>query len=219
MARRIGWTILVLVVLIVVAITADVVSRARTESIIAAELRSSASAMSGVDVSIAGAAFLPQLFAGHFDQVTATADTLLVDGLELDDVHATLTDVSADDGTAGSILFTAQLTPAALTATVAPDLTYTIEDGALVATLASAPLAASLVPQANGAVIDLRVTELSLAGIVVAPEDLPLGLGAVFDDLAVDVDLPAGIRLDDVTVGSEALEVTVSGTDVLLSEF
>ncbi|MCV2392722.1 DUF2993 domain-containing protein [Actinotalea sp. M2MS4P-6] len=216
--RRIGWSLLILVVLGAAVVAGDVLLRAHAESVVAQGLRDRLSGLHGVDVSIEGTPFFTQLLAKQFSTVDVTATSMMAGGLELDDVHAVLTGVGTEGGTVGTLAMTATVTPGALDATSGGTLTYTVENGELVATLTSAPLAASMVPHVNGDAIDLEVTELQLAGVGVAPEDLPLGLGAVFENLSVAVELPTGMHLDEVTVGADALEVSVSGTDLVLEQ-
>ncbi len=218
MARRIAWIVLVLVVLAVAAVAADVLLRAHAESVVERDLRSQITGLHGTDVTIAGTPFTTQLLAGSFERVDVTATSLLVDGLELDDVQAVLTDVDTEAGTAGTLDLTAVLHPQALTATSGGDLTYEIVDGELVATLTTAPLAASMVPTARGDAIELDVTRLMLADVAVAPEDLPLGLGDAFEDLMVPIELHPGLSLDEVRVDGDHLVVTISGTDVAMEE-
>lgn len=216
MLRRLLIALLVVVVLGAAAAGGDVVMRHRTVGVIESDL--AGLGLHNPHVSIGGLVVTPQLLAGRFGRMVVTADSMLVRGLELDDVEATLTDVTTgDDPRAATFAATARLTPASMTAAVGADLDITVQDGALVATLRAAPLSATIVPQLHGDRIDLEVTTLTLAGVSVAPADLPLGLGDAFQNMSVAVDgLPPGIVLEDVTVGPTALELTFSGTDVAL---
>lgn len=207
-----------IVVLGIAAVATDVILRAHAEATVEADLSEQIAGLHGADVSIGGTPFVTQLLAQRFQRVDATATSLLVDGLELTDVTAVLTDVDTSAGTAATLELTAVVTPQALTATAGGDLEYTVEDGEVVATLTAAPLAASMVPTARGDAIDLDVTSLMLAGVAVAPEDLPLGLGQAFEDLSVPVELDGGLSLDEVQVAADHLVVTISGSDVTLEQ-
>lgn len=216
MLRRLLVVLLVIVALGAAAVGGDAVMRHRTVSVIEEDLVGRG--LHNPRVSIGGLVVTPQLMAGRFGRMTVTADSMLVRGLELDRIDATLTDVTTGETpSAGTFSATAELTPAAMTAAVGGDLDITVQDGALVATLRAAPLSATIVPQLRGDQIDLQVTTLTLAGVSVAPADLPLGLGDAFESMAIPVDgLPSGVVLDDVTVGPAALELAFSGTDVAL---
>ncbi|HMO11644.1 MAG TPA: hypothetical protein PKB06_09120, partial [Actinotalea sp.] len=121
-----------------------------------------------------------------------------------------------DEPTAGTLTATASASTDALSA-AAPGLAFVVEGDQLVATLATAPLAAVVVPTAGGDGIELEVTELRLGGVTVSPEDLPLGLGDAFQGLRVPVTLPAGLTLDEVAVSATGLDLTVGGRDVVLT--
>lgn len=216
MLRRLLVVLLVVVALGAAVAGGDAVMRHRTAAVIEADLVDLG--LHNPKVSIGGPIVTTQLLAGQFDRMVVTADSMLVSGLELDNVDATLTDVTTGDTPhAGTLAGTAELSPAAMTAAVGADLDITVQDGALVATLRAAPLSAAIVPQLHGDQIDLEVKQLTLAGVSVAPADLPLGLGDAFEKLSVPIDgLPSGVALEDVTVGPSALELTFSGTDVSL---
>jgi hypothetical protein len=214
--RRLLVVLLVLVVIGAAAAGGDAAMRHRTVAVIESDL--ARLGLHNPHVSIGGLVVTPQVLAGRFGRMVVTADSMLVRGLELDHVEATLTDVTTgEQPEAGGFSATAELSPAAMTAAVGADLDITVQDGALVATLRAAPLSATIVPRLRGDLIDLEVTELALAGVAVAPADLPLGLGDAFEKMSVPVDgLPSGVVLEDVTVGPSALELAFSGTDVAL---
>lgn len=216
MLRRLLVALLVVVVLGAAAVGGDAAMRHRTVGVIESDL--AGLGLHNPHVSIGGLIVTPQLLAGRFGRMVVTADSMLVQGLELDRVKATLTDVTTGDAPrAATFAATAQLTPAAMTAAVGGDLDFAVQDGAVVATLRAAPLSATIVPTLRGDRIDLEVTALTLAGVSVAPADLPLGLGDAFENMSVAVDgLPSGAVLEDVTVGPTALELTFAGTKVAL---
>ncbi|MCB2176014.1 MAG: DUF2993 domain-containing protein [Actinomycetales bacterium] len=216
MLRRLLIALLVVVVLGAAAAGGDAAMRQRTVGVIESDL--AGLGLHNPHVSIGGLVVTPQVLAGRFGRMVVTADSMLVQGLELDHVDATLTDVTTgDEPRAGTFVATAELSPAAMTAAVGADLDITVQDGALVATLRAAPLSATIVPNLRSDRIDLEVTKLTLAGVSVAPADLPLGLGDAFENMSVAVDgLPPGVVLEDVTVGQTSLELSFSGTDVAL---
>ncbi|MDO8122215.1 DUF2993 domain-containing protein [Isoptericola sp. b490] len=218
MLRRVLVLVLVLVLLGAAAAAGDLVLRHRTEAIIENELV--AIGMQNPRVSVGGPVVTPQVLRGRFDTLTVMADALLADGVELDRLHATLTDVTAGDHPrAGALSGTAEMTPAAMTAALGQELDVSIEGGALVATLRAAPLSATVVPHLRGDRVDLEVTQLTLAGVSVAPADLPLGLGDAFENMSVPISgLPDGVVLDAVHVGPQALELSFKGTDVPLEK-
>lgn len=217
MTRRLLIVFAVLAVLVGGAVVADVVTRAHTESLLRDDLRTAG--FGSPDVDIEGTPFLTQLLGGTLADVRLSADSYLADGLELTDVRARLTDVEAGSPSrAATFAATAALTPTAMTAALGAPLDITIVDGALVLTLRDAPLSASVVPHLRGDRIDLEVTELALAGLAVAPADIPLGLADAFEGLSLPIDgLPDGVVLEDLTVGETALQVSLSGTDVPLA--
>lgn len=216
MLRRLLVVLLVVVVLGAAAAGGDAAMRKRTVDVIESDL--TGLGLHNPHVSIGGLIVTTQVLAGQFGRMVVTADSMLVKGLELDRVEATLTDVTTGaEPKAGAFAATAELSPSAMTAAVGGDLDITLKDGALVATLRAAPLSATIVPHLNGDQIDLEVTQLALAGVAVAPADLPLGLGDSFENMSVPVTgLPRGVVLDDVTVGQTGVELTFSGTDVAL---
>jgi hypothetical protein len=214
--RRLGVVLLVVVLLVGVAVGVDLVTRARTESLLGADLRRGG--LMDPKVTITGMPFLTQLLGGEFHKVRVSGTSVLVDGLELDHVRATLIGLDAKaPARVATATATAEVTPAALTAALGADMDFSIADGALVATLRSAPLSASVVPHVSGDRVDLEVKDLALSGVAVAPQDLPLGLGDAFEGLSLEVTgLPEGMHLDGLTVGATALDVSLSGTDVAL---
>ncbi len=121
MVRRLLVVLLVVVVLGAAAAGGDAAMRQRTVAVIESDL--TGLGLHNPHVSIGGLVVTPQVLAGRFGRMVVTADSMLVQGLELDRVDATLTDVTTGaEPRAGAFAATAELTPAAMTAAVGGDL-------------------------------------------------------------------------------------------------
>lgn len=207
-----------LVVAVVVlggAALADAAMRARVEAGIAAELRDGG--VAGADVLIPGWPFLTQVAGGRFDRLDVTGDQVAaVPGLT--DLRATLTGVATTaPHTAETLTASARLGAEAID--LGDDLLVSVEDGAVVVGLRILDIQAVVAPRLDGELIALDVVELRVAGLAAAPEDLPLGLDAAFEGLAVPVPaLPAGLRLTAVQARAGYLELSLAGSDVTLED-
>lgn len=204
------------------AVIGDTVARGRVEATVEQRVADAAPGTQGVAVTIPGTPFLTQALGGQLGTVQVRADRLVADGpagpVPITDLRVTLHDVTVSEPyTAGSLLGTGDVATADLGAQLGEGLELGVVDGVLTVTLTGIPLAAGMEATALGDAISLDVTQLWLADVPVAPEDLPFGIGAELQDLVVPLDLPLGLTLREVQVLESGVRVTVAGTDVALT--
>ncbi|ROR96817.1 hypothetical protein EDD28_1408 [Salana multivorans] len=237
--HRRGRTVLAVVVSIVVLLTlaigADRATLAwatsKAESLVTQELGARE-----VDVTLHGFPFLTQVASGSLDDVDLRAASLTVDGLLLTDVTGRAHGVpTSTTGTITSVEAEAVIPTATLQtlldrelaerdlSDVAEALTVTVDGGrvAVDADLGLVTIGVDLVPSAAERAIDLDVATVRLAGVVIAPKDIPFGLGdrllEMLGELSVPLDaLPAGVSLDDLEMIDGGVRVRLSGSQVQL---
>lgn len=220
-ARAVVGTVVVLGVLVGGAAVADGVVRERTEDELAANLQTQIPGLDAEpEVTIGGFPFLTQVLAGELDEVHATAPSLTVEGIPLEDVVVDLAGVSTDQPTqVRDATMTASVSLASMTEVLAVPVDLAIDGERLVASgdILGLPLEAALAPRADGRAIAVDVETINLGGVEVAVEDLPGALADQLTGLTVPVDgLPEGIELTEVTVTTEGVDLTAAGSDVVL---
>jgi hypothetical protein len=229
MMRRVAAAMGALVLVVVVAIGADVVVRAvverrATEALAETGLEFSPDAA----VSMGGFPFLTQLARGRLTAARVTAESVVIDGVELTDVVATAHGLTtASPYTAEEVTLEATAPAATLTAAVAGslvgrlglDVEVSVEDDRLVAStrVLGLPATVTMRPEPAGSSIGMGVESASIAGLTVSVEDLPAVLRDALDGLEVPLDgLPDGFELTETQVVPDGLRLTAAGQDVSL---
>lgn len=216
-----------LVLLAVVAVVADRVTCALTQSGTAEALRTAVDDSEAVDVDIRGFPFLTQLAAGTLDDVQVRADRITLNGFTVVDAEATATDVRLrDDQRAEQVTVTGTLTTEQLAETLRErtgwDIALTSQDGALTASTAvlGVPAVLTLTVTAAGADgLAVTVAGVTLGGVAVDTGTLPSDLIASIVDLTSLTDrLPATAAITAVTVTDAGLRATITATDVTLDD-
>ncbi|WP_147919010.1 DUF2993 domain-containing protein [Ruania zhangjianzhongii] len=220
-------TVLVLVLVLAAGYAADRVTAQRTEQAITDELTEAAGGQ-GVQTDIAGPLFLPQVIGGSLDQVDVRADQVQLQDLVIADVTGTAHGVSVDEPrTADRLSVTGTLPVQTLRSLLGqsdlvPDgLELDVTDGRLVAELSvlGATLRATADPVVRDGSIYLQPRELTLGGVQLDLAHLPGAVDEVIGSLAVPTDaLPEGISPAAIDVTDGGIRLTVTGTDLTLSE-
>jgi hypothetical protein len=177
-------------------------------------------------VEIHGFPFLTQVLAGSLDRVTARADGLMVEGVQLTDVDVVARGVGTDEPyTVDDAVLTATLSVAAaqelLTSHTDLDVELAAESGGLVArtTVLGVELTAGLEPRAEDGGIRVDVSTLRLGPAEIDVEDLPRALEDRLTDITIPIEgLPAGIGLTGVEMRDGAIRLTATGTDVVVED-
>lgn len=221
--RRLGWFLVVLVLLAGLAYGADVVLRDAAEDRVAAEVdRVIPGVAHTPDVTIEGFPFLTQVVAGELDSVRLDSAAANVQGLRLQDVVVRLQGVTVESPyRARTAELTALVTPvAAKTALGLTDLDLTVRSGELLAgaTVLGLPLDVALTTRVEGSEVVVDVEAFVLGGVRVEATDLPAEITAQVQDLRFAVNgLPANMRLTGVTVVDGGVEIAATGHDIELS--
>jgi len=207
------------------AVVADRVAVGRAQELAVTELQTKVEGVSGEpEVTIGGFPFLTQLAAGKLSHVTAHADALTLDGVEVTDVVVDADGVAtAEPYTVDRADLTGTLTAAELQRLVAAnsdaDVDLQIENDDLTAATAVLGLdvTATLVPRVDNGEIRVDVATVAFGGFAVDVTDLPGVLAGQLSDLAVPIDgLPEGFELSGVEVRDGGVRITASGLDVVL---
>ena len=222
--------LVVVVVLAGVAVAVDRVALHYAEGRAATTLRSSQGLTSTPDVSVAGFPFLTQLAAGEFDEITITAHDVSSGSrvaLKLADVvvhlhHVTVSNnyssFAAQSATADGRITYAELSRV-LGATV-----RNAGGGRLVAEPTVTVLGRTYTGRVSAVVrgsaadgirfVDPRVTVTGTQ----LPDVVTEALGQVFSTGISLAGLPFGITLDKAVVGSDALELALTGRNLSYSK-
>ena len=220
-------TLAILVLVLALGYAADRWTAHRTEQTITDEL-TEAAAGEGVQTDIAGLLFLPQVIGGSLDQVDVRADQVQLQELVIDDVTGTAHGVSVDEPrTADRLSVTGTLPVDTLRALLAQSdlvpegLELDVADGRLVAELQvlGADLRATADPVVRDGSIYLEPRELTLGGVQLDLAHLPGAVDELVGSLAVPTDaLPEGISPAAIEVVDGGIRLTVTGSDLTLSE-
>lgn len=220
-------TVLILVLVLAAGYAADRWTAHRTEQAITDELIEAAGG-EGVHTDIAGPLFLPQVVGGTLDRVEVRADQVQLQDLAIAEVTGTAHGVSVDQPrTAEELTVTGTLPVETLRALldqsdqVPENLELDVADGRLVAELQvlGATLQATADPVVRDGSIYLEPRELTLGGIQLDLAHLPGAVDEVIGSLAVPTGaLPAGIAPAAIEVVDGGVRLTVTGTDLTLSE-
>ena len=225
MGRRLGITLLVLLVLLVgLGVIADRVAVAAAERLAVAKVEDSLDVSGTPQIDVHGFPFLTQALNGTLDKVTAHADAITLDGTPLSDVDVTANGVSTRAPYAVQrAVVTGTLSTAALEQLVTEHTGVAVTlrpEGEQLIAMGNAlglPWSAHLVPRAEGGEIHVEVASVRLGGMEVSAGSLPGGLGSMLSDLAIPIDgLPQGVAVTDVTVSDAGVRLTATGTDVLV---
>lgn len=213
----------VVAVLVGGAAVADGVVRERTEERIADELRAGIAGLGSTpDVTIDGFPFLTQVLAGSMDSVVVTAPSATFEGLRMDDVDVRLSDVSTGvPTTAGVAEMTADVSLASIQDVLDVPVDLTIENRAFLVTasLFGVPLTVTLTALPAGRAIEVAPQTVSLGGLTISADDLPAGLTDQIDDISIPVEqLPQGMELTSLVVGTDGVTLEAWGTDVVFDE-
>lgn len=218
MARRVVWSLVVVVVLAGVAVVADVVVRQQTEQRIAADVAAAFDLAAPPHVEVGGTAILPQLASGEIGAVRLEADEATVGQVPLRDVVVDLEGVEVQaPHTTRQVQFRGVVSPDALTMFEGADIRLGDGQVVVVADLFGAELTVRATPVAQGRAVHVRLDSLEVAGAEVAAADLPAPVTALLERIRIEIDaLPEGMVLDSVTVLDSGFAITASGADVAM---
>lgn len=218
--------VLTVLVLLAAALVADRVMLARAEARVVDQLDAYLDVSGRPEVTIAGFPFLTQLLAGELGRVDATAPAAGSEGVELRDVEAQALRVTLEEpARVGELEVRGTLDEAALQRLVDDqselDLTLVARaDGLEAATeVLGLEVALTVDPVVVGESLRLQVRTVTLGGVEVGAAELAPLLGE--DQLTVDLavpDLPLGLRLASVAPQDGGVRLTLTGSDVVLSE-
>jgi hypothetical protein len=221
MKRLLGW-VGALVALVLLAVVADRVAVRAAENGAVQAFEQQADDVAGARLDITGFPFLTQLARGELAHVTGSADSASFAGYAVSDLRIDAHGVSTSapyrlaSGTASGLLATGSLEQALRDQSrLAVDVGT--QDGTL--TLALDVLGLEVVvagrPRVDGPrTLGVDVTSVTAGPGVVSVDDLPGPVADLLTDLRVELDLPAGVALDDVQVADGAVRVALTGTDV-----
>jgi len=207
------------------AVVVDRVAVGRAQDRAVTEIQANVEGVSGEpDVTIGGFPFLTQLAAGKLSHVTAHADALTLDGVEVTDVEVDADGVTTTEPySVDSAALTGTLSAAELNKLVAAnsdlDVDLQIVDDQLTAAtkVLGLDMTAALVPRVDNGEIRVDVASVTFGGFTVAVADLPGVLAGQLSDLTVPIaGLPAGFTLSDVAVQGGGVRITATGLDVVL---
>ncbi|WP_159793494.1 LmeA family phospholipid-binding protein [Puerhibacterium puerhi] len=234
---RRGWVraLVTLLVLAALLVAADRAAAWFAGNAAAQALETRGEGVTGADVSVHGFPFLTQLAAGSLDDVTGTMRSGTFGTYELRDVRFATSDLEprapyhASAAQADGVLTYASV-QAALADQVGADVSVgaaePAEDGAgalevtFPATVlgATVDVGATAVPTVTDeSTVTLDVRSVTVAGARLDPDDLPGGLGDRVRQIAVPLDLPAGVALRSVAAEPEGLRIALAAQDVDLA--
>lgn len=208
------------------AVVVDRVAVGRAQELAVSELRANVEGVSGEpEVTIGGFPFLTQLAAGTLTNVTARAEAMTLDGIEVTDVVVDADGVTTTEPyTVDRAELTGTLSVAELQRLVEEnsevDVELQIEDDQLTAAtqLFGLDVTATLVPRVDNGEIRVDVATVEFGGFAVDVGDLPGVLAGQLSDLTVPIDgLPEGVELSGVEVRDGGVRITATGVGVLLT--
>jgi len=225
---RLRWVVGVLAVLALLAgavvVTSSVLHNL-AEQRVADELTTGLGLDRAPDVQIdASRPFLLQLMRGRLDELTASTPELTLDALTVVDVHLVAHDVTTTTPTRAATVEVVGVVPTeTVQRSVAEqsglDVTVAVTNGALRASgsVLGLELGLSLAPRVESGRLLMDVVAVDLAGAQVAVDQLPDQLRQQLTGYELPVTgLPAGLAVADARVVASGVELTVSGTDVVL---
>lgn len=232
-----GVALLVLLVVLGLLIGADRWTHAYAQREVGSRLQTSLGTTAAPTVQIAGFPFLNQVATGRYHRIVVDAGAIPAqgeDGLAVDDLDATLTDVVTTDRfatvTAGRVQGTARIGYAALSrrAGAAITLGYGGQDGSgrgrVTASTSTTLFGTELKVSATGTLgvdstnqtVSILDPTLDVVGLTL-PGSLTEALAARFVRPIPVGALPLGVRLDGVEPTADGVVATVSGTDVKIT--
>jgi hypothetical protein len=227
--RRVAVLLGAVVLLVVVAVGADLVVRSVVESRAGRSLDSTGLEFSpDAAVTMSGFPFLTQLARGRLTEASVTAESVVIEGVELTDVVATARGLTTSAPyTAEEATLVATAPAATLSAAVARsrvgelgfDVEVVVEGGRIVARtrVLGLPAEVTMRPEPAGTSIGVGLESVSLAGFTISAEDLPAALRDALDGLEVPLEgLPEGLEVTGVEVVPDGLRVSAGGEDVAL---
>ena len=225
---RLRWVVGVLAVLALLAgavvVTSSVLHNL-AEQRVADELTTGLGLDRAPDVQIdASRPFLLQLMRGRLDELTASTPELTLDALTVVDVHLVAHAVTTPTPTRAATVEVVGVVPTeTVQRSVAEqsglDVTVAVTNGALRASgsVLGLELGITLAPRVEGGRLLMDVVGVDLAGAQVAVDQLPDQLRQQLTGYELPVTgLPAGLAVADARVVTSGVELTVSGTDVVL---
>lgn len=229
--RRLAVVLGVLVLLLAVAVAADLVVRSVVERRATAALTETTGLVFSADaeVSFSGFPFLTQLASGRLTEATVTAGSVVVDGVELLGVEANARGLGTTDPYhAQEATLVATAPPATLTDAVARsrlgelgfEVAITVEGGDVVARtrVLGLPVAVAMQPEPAGKAVGVGLESFTLAGFTVSADDLPRALRDALDGLEIPLTgLPEGLEVREVDVVADGLRVGLAGQDLDLA--
>ncbi|MFV0427697.1 MAG: DUF2993 domain-containing protein [Beutenbergiaceae bacterium] len=176
--------------------------------------------------SVAGRFVTTQLVAGSLDDVTISAAELIVDGFAVTDITISAQGLPTRGADAISQVTAQGMVPtrtvlAAIDRRVSVPAGVELElrDGELaaVADILGVEAAAYATMVAQPRAIDVEVNRITLGGVEIAADQVPIDLSGILTAAAVSLeDLPPGVELVDMTVSDDGISLTLTGSDIRL---
>lgn len=216
--------IVVLGVVAVGAYAADEFARSSAEDQAVIVLEQQLEVDGRPDVRIDGFPFLVQYLAGSLDDVHATADGVVLDGVRVTDVAVALADVSLDaPHRVGDVRVEGTVPTSSIQQVVGErtSLDVTVDGEVLRASgdLFGIRITAGLVPRVQDGELLVDVQEVTLGAGTLALDELPGGIGDRLVGMRVPLEgLPEGVVLQDAVVVPDGVRFTATGTDVVVEE-
>ncbi|PFG21057.1 LmeA family phospholipid-binding protein [Serinibacter salmoneus] len=237
---RLRRALIIVVLALVALLVADRVTAAVVGSRISAVMTTDLAAQDA-RAGVAGFPFLTQLAAGELRQVNASAGSITLEGVELENVAVDASDLPIrGEVIAGSVSLAGTLPTTSLQGLVteavqergglvgaAVEVTVSTGDGVIgleAAILGFGLLEVDVTPRADGDVIHLDITDVRLEGTDVDLASLPFGLGdllleALSDATPTISGLPPGMALTEVRVTDAGVRVRAVGSEVDLTAY
>ena len=218
---------LILVAVLVVA--ADIGARAFAQNTLAERMAQQMEMSEEPEVSIAGWAFLPQVVSGTYTEIDITADSATMDGVTVEQVEATASDVEAplsdlmDEPTvtAGEIDGSFVVPYSYFNPHLPEGMTISNEDGEprISGELALSELGLSTTVTSGGE-FTVEGDTLHVTPVDIEVGDAPVDVsGAVTNMLTFSAEvpeLPFNLNITDMEAASNGLQITGTGEDVPL---
>ncbi|WP_159618232.1 DUF2993 domain-containing protein [Ruania rhizosphaerae] len=221
-------TLALLLVLVGGAYALDRWAVAQAEDRVRTELSTAFPDAEHLEVSIAGALFLPQVITGSLSTVELSADGIRYEGLDVANVEVLAQGVDVGEPrTVEELTVSATVPGTTVQAAVAASgrvpegVTIEITGGDLVAsaTVLGVPLEATLQPVVSDGELQLEPQTFSLGGLEVDADAIPGDLLGDLGSLQVPADaLPDALTLTSAEVIGDEVRLEVTGSQVALDD-
>ena len=221
--------VVLLILLVALVVAVDIGGRSFAQSTVARQLAQQLQMAEEPTVEIAGWAFLPQVFGGEYSEIRITADTATLNGVTLEQIDATASDVQAPladlldqpSVVAGQLDGSAVVPYSYFNAYLPEGITVATEDGQprITGELALPELGLSTSVNAGGQ-FTVDGDTLSFTPEDIQVEGVPGDVGSlVAGSLTFSAQAPAlpfGLAVTDMEPTSSGLRITGTGADVPL---